>query len=95
MVAPDMLETVWCAVNRVTRSGVVLEEKIGVWPALEAVTINAAYQYGEQAHKGSIAPGKRADFAILDGNPLATAPMDLRRLRVLATICQDRCIYRR
>lgn len=95
VVAPDMLETVWCAVNRVTRSGVVLEEKIGVWPALEAVTINAAYQYGEQAHKGSIAPGKRADFAILDGNPLATAPMDLRRLRVLATICQDRCIYRR
>lgn len=95
VIAPDMMETVWCAVNRVTRAGVVMDEKIGVWPALEAVTINVAHQYGEQAQKGSIAPGKRADFAILDGNPLETAAMDLRRIGVLATICGGECIYRR
>ena len=37
--------------------------------ALKAQTINVAYQYGEQASKGSLEAGKLADLAILDGNP--------------------------
>ena len=42
-----MLETVWCGVNRLTRSGAVLgpEQKIPVVEALAAVTIRAAWQY--------------------------------------------------
>lgn len=43
VLPPDMLETVWCGVNRLTRSGAVLgpEQKIPVVEALAAVTIRA------------------------------------------------------
>ena len=46
VLPPDMLETVWCGVNRLTRSGAVLgpEQKIPVVEALAAVTIRAAWQ---------------------------------------------------
>ena len=61
-----MLETIWCAVNRRTRGGVLLgaEERIPVMEALKAVTINAAYQYSEENEKGSLRAGKQADMMI-------------------------------
>ena len=45
-----------------------------------------AYQYFEENSKGTIAPGKRADFAVLDKNPLEVPTEELRELRVLETI---------
>lgn len=97
VIQPDMMETVWCAVNRITKKGVLLgeEQKIPVWDALKAVTQQAAYQYFEEEEKGSIRPGKQANFAVLDRNPLAVEPMDLRNIRVLETIRQDETIFRR
>ena len=86
VLPPDMLETIWCAVNRRTRDRVQMEEAIGVEDALRAVTVNAAYQYFEENSKGTIAPGKRADFAVLDKNPLEVPTEELRELRVLETI---------
>ena len=40
--------------------------------ALEAITTDAAFALGEEASRGVIAPGRRATFAVLDRNPLAT-----------------------
>ncbi len=92
---PDMLESIWCAVNRVTKKGVALgaEEAIPVLDALKAVTYHAAYQYFEEDAKGSIRPGKNADFVILDANPLTIAPMEIRNIKVSATIKSGRLIY--
>ncbi|MDO4454358.1 MAG: amidohydrolase family protein, partial [Eubacteriales bacterium] len=59
------------------------------------VTINAAYQYFEEDQKGSIAPGKVADFVILSDNPLKVKKEDLRSIKVCHTIKQDRIIYSR
>lgn len=95
VIEPDMLETVWCAVNRITRAGVPLgeNERISVWEALRAVTLHAAYQYGEEAEKGSLAAGKAADFVWLSENPLAVPPEALREIRVLRTVKSGRTIF--
>lgn len=96
VIEPDMLETIWCSVNRLTKSGVRLDaEAIPVMEALKAVTINAAYQYFEENEKGSITPGKRADFVILDKNPLTVPAMELKDIKVLQTIKDGEIIYER
>ena len=97
VIPPDLLETVWCAVNRVTRSGRLLgaEERVDVQTALEAVTANAAFQYFEERDKGTLSPGKRADLVILDRDPLAVPPEELRDIRVLETWKDGAAIFRR
>ncbi len=95
VLPPDMLTTLWCAVNRVTRAGAPLagEEKISVYDALKGITCNAAYQYFEEGRKGSLKEGKLADLVILDKNPLEIDPKDLRSIQVLATFKEGECIY--
>lgn len=94
---PNILYGIWCAVNRLTRKGVTLgeDEQISTLDALRAVTTQAAYQYFEEDSKGSIEVGKRADFVVLDFNPLRVRPIDVKRIRVLKTIKDDRVIYER
>lgn len=97
VIQPDMLETVWCAANRITQEGVCLgsEERVSVLDALRAVTCNAAYQYFEEGQKGTIAPGKLADFVLLDQNPLQIPTEQLRDIHVLRTYKAGSCIYTR
>lgn len=87
VIAPDMPETLWCAVCRQTKAGRTLgrRQAVSAQEALAAVTRTAAWQYGEEAKKGTLAPGKRADFVVLDRSPLCLPPEELRALRVLAT----------
>lgn len=92
---PDMLHSVWCAVNRISRGGSCIgpEERVGVYEALRAVTLNSAYEYSEEGEKGSIRPGKRADLVILDRSPLEVDPMEIRDIRVLKTIKDGKTVY--
>lgn len=95
VIQPDMLETIWCAVCRITRSGTVLgkEEALPPLEALKSVTIRAAWQYGEENQKGSLAPGKYADLVILSQNPLAIPPEKIPSIQVLETYKEGRCIW--
>ncbi|MEA5051030.1 MAG: amidohydrolase [Oscillospiraceae bacterium] len=95
VIEPDMLETVWCAVCRRTKSGRVLgeQEAIPVQEALRAVTINAAWQYGEENEKGSLRAGKKADLVLLDRDPTAVPKETLRDIRVLRTVKGGRTIF--
>ena len=90
-----MLHSVWSAVNRVSRKGVVVgaDQRIGVYDALKAITINAAYEYFEENEKGSIKPGKRADLVILSDNPLKVDPMAIKDIKVLETIKDGVTVY--
>lgn len=95
VLLPNMMETVWCAVNRISKQGIVIgqQEKISVLDALKGITINAAYQYGEERKKGSIKMGKRADFVILDRNPLNTPKLELNQIQILQTIKDGIPVY--
>ena len=57
------------------------------------MTINAAYQYFEEADKGSLKPGKLADLVILDADPLAVAADKIGQIKVLATIKEGQTVY--
>ncbi len=78
----------WCAVNRVTASGVVLgpEERISAWDAARAVTVGAAYQLRMDHEVGTIQTGKRADFAVLEADPLEVDPMEIKDVPVWGTV---------
>lgn len=95
VVPPDIMRLVWSSVNRRTQSGDILGplERISPYRALQQVTINAAWQIHEDADKGSLAVGKRADLAILDGNPLTVDPADIYKIKVVATIKDGQPIF--
>ena len=82
------LFSAWCAVNRVTSSGRVLgtHERIGVPDALAAITLGAARTLKLDGEIGSIETGKRADFAVLDADPLAAAPEALKDVPVWGVV---------
>lgn len=96
VIEPNMFETIWCAVNRTTKEGKVLgeDEKISVLEAIKAVTINSAYQYGEEDVKGSLKAGKKADLIIVDRNPLNVDKNELRNIKILETIKDGKTIYK-
>lgn len=95
VIKPNMLETIWCAVNRITRDGVLLGEnqKVTPYEALKAITINAAYQNKEEDIKGTIEEGKLADLVILSDNPLTCDPMKIKDIEVLETIKEGKTLY--
>lgn len=94
---PDLLTAVYAAVNRTTRSGIILgaDQRISPYEALKAITINAANQWGEDATKGNLVKGKRADLVILDKNPVKVAPATIKDLKVLETIKDGVTVYTR
>jgi predicted amidohydrolase YtcJ len=95
VVPPDIMRLVWSSVNRRTQSGDILGplERISAYRALQQVTINAAWQIGEDASKGSIKVGKRADMVVLDSNPLSVDPNSLHAIKVVATIKDGATIF--
>lgn len=95
VVLPDILFSVHNAVNRRTLNGRVLgvDQRISVEEALKAVTINGAYQIFEEKRKGSITPGKMADFVVLDKNPMETALDQLKEIKIVRTIKAGNVIY--
>ncbi|NDE72832.1 MAG: amidohydrolase [Betaproteobacteria bacterium] len=82
------LFTAWCAVNRLTASGRVLgaHERISVADALQAITLGAAYTLKLDHEIGSIESGKRADFCVLDDDPTAVPPEQLKDVRIWGTV---------
>ncbi|KGX92257.1 amidohydrolase [Pontibacillus halophilus JSM 076056 = DSM 19796] len=96
VVKPNMLQTIWSAVNRVSRTGAIIgeSERVTVYEALKAVTINAAYMYKEEGLKGTLEEGKLADLVILNQNPLKVNPMSIKDITVTQTIKEGKTLYK-
>ena len=73
VVPPATLRSIESAVTRRSRNGAALspDEAIDVEDALRAHTGSAAWSAFEEGERGSIAPGKDADFVLLSGDPTA------------------------
>ena len=84
------METLYFAITRKHLEG---NEKVGWYAdqalstqqALEAMTIANAYGAFQEKMLGSLEPGKWADFVILDKNPLAVDPDQLKDIKILET----------
>lgn len=97
VVPPDIMRLISITVNRQTRSGYVLgpSQRASVLEALYAVTQGAAYQYFEEDEKGSITVGKRADFVVLEQNPLKVDPQRLEDIAIVETFARGLSVYRK
>jgi imidazolonepropionase-like amidohydrolase len=56
---------------------------------LEAATWNGIYSVGETDMRGTIEPGKLADFVVLDGDPLS----DIRNVRHVYRVVKNGVVY--
>jgi predicted amidohydrolase YtcJ len=95
----EALKGIYCAVTRRTPEGVPAggwhpESRIGVEAALRHFTRDAAYASFDEDSKGTLAPGKLADFVVLSDDILAGPPERILNARVLLTVMGGRDSYR-
>lgn len=98
-VAPlDPIQGIHAAVTRRTLDGRrpegwIPEQKITVAEALRCYTTDGAWALFAEGEIGRIAPGYRADLAVLSGDLFSIAPEEIGRVRVELTIFDGRVIY--
>jgi predicted amidohydrolase YtcJ len=68
-------------------------QRISVDEALRVLTINGAYASHEEAIKGSITPGKLADFVILADDPHAVEQDKIKDIAVVRTVTGGNTVY--
>jgi predicted amidohydrolase YtcJ len=69
-------------------------QKITVDEALAVCTLNAAYASKEEHLKGSITPGKLADFTVLGADPHEVDPETLKDIAIVRTVVGGRTMFR-
>ena len=97
---PTPLEGIYAAVTRRTLddrnpAGWVPEQKISVEEALRAYTSGAAYASFDEGRKGVLAPGRLADFVMLDRNIFDIPAGEIRDVRVSMTVVGGRKVFER
>jgi len=100
-VAPmDPIMGIYAAVTRRTLDekhpgGWVPEQKIPLDEAIRGFTRDGAYAEFAETRKGSIAPGRLADFVVLDRNLFEIPTEQIRGTGVVMTICGGEVVYKR
>jgi predicted amidohydrolase YtcJ len=98
-VAPlSPMWTVYAAVTRATLDGKnpggwVPEQKLTVPEAIEAYTMGSAYAEFQEKEKGSITPGKLADFVVLSDDIFKIPPAAIKNVKVEATFLGGKLVY--
>lgn len=88
----------YSAVTRQDRAGMpeggwLADQRLSAEQALRGFTAGAAFAAFDEDDIGRLAPGYRADFVVLDADPLSVAPAKLPALKVLSTWVDGRQVY--
>ncbi|HKF23775.1 MAG TPA: amidohydrolase [Candidatus Angelobacter sp.] len=98
-VAPlSPMWTIYAAVTRATLDGKnpdgwVPEQKLTVAEAVEAYTMGSAYAEFQDREKGSITPGKLADFVVLRDDIFKIPPAAIKNVKVEATYLGGKLVF--
>lgn len=63
--------------------------------ALRCATLSGAYLTFDEDHKGSLEPGKLADLAVLDADPLGIDEIKIRDIKATMTMVGGKIVYER
>ncbi|MGW5687865.1 amidohydrolase [Nonomuraea sp. NPDC003754] len=82
-------------VERLSNTGVVLapDERVTAEQALRAYTLDAAWASHDEARRGSISPGKCADFVLLSDDPVEVDSDRIGAIEVIATFVDGACVH--
>ena len=96
----DVMKGIYCAVTGMDLSGQpaggwMPEQRLTVAQAVHGYTLGAARMAYEEGIKGSLAPGKLADMAVLEENIFTMVPEKIKDVKVGMTILNGNVVYRR
>lgn len=99
-ISVDPIRGLHNAVNRQTTAGKppggwLPEQRVSLETALRAYTTGAAYASFEEDIKGSLEPGRLADFVVLSQDLFRIEPARIHETRVETTVFNGRVIYQR
>ena len=89
----------YAAVTRATLDGKnpkgwIPEEKITLPEAIEAYTMGSSYAEFQEKEKGSITPGKLADFVVLSDDIFRIGAEAIRNVKIETTVVGGKVVYR-
>jgi len=68
-------------------------QRVSIAEALRIATINGAFASKEEHLKGSLTPGKVADFVVLGQNPLTVDPFALKDIPIVRTVVNGKTVF--
>jgi hypothetical protein len=89
------LDGIRAALERRTPQGRILNaaERLTPQAALYAYTAAPAYATRTQRDRGTLEPGKWADFTVLSADPMAVQTTEWEQVQVVATLIGGECLY--
>jgi len=95
--AADSMLRLFCLVTRQSQQGRVygVSQRMKPEVALRIWTLGGAFASFEEHEKGSIEPGKLADFVVLAADPTRVDPKALRQIVVERTVLGGKTVYER
>jgi predicted amidohydrolase YtcJ len=98
-VAPlSPMWSIYAAVTRATLDGKnpdgwIPEQKLSVAEAVEAYTLGSAFAEFQEKEKGTLTPGKLADFVVLSDDIFRIPPAQIKNVKVEATYLGGKLVY--
>lgn len=97
--SPDPMKGIYAAVTRQDgkgwpEGGWRPEERLTRREAFRAFTLGAAHAAFEEEEKGTLEPGKLADFVVWSADPVTCPPEELLRIRALRTVIGGETVFK-